>query len=97
MNTRDSSQLMVINRQDGKIEHKGFKDVINFLNKGDCLVINETKVFPAQLIGIKEKTEAEVEIFLLRELENNLWEVLVQPARKVRIWEPADRRREYHM
>jgi S-adenosylmethionine:tRNA ribosyltransferase-isomerase len=82
---RDSSRLMVVNRQDGKIKHKVFNDVLDFFTKGDCLVINETKVFPARLIGIKEKTEAEVEIFLLRELENNLWEVLVNPARKVRI------------
>ncbi len=82
---RDSSRLMVLNRQDGKFEHSEFKNVIDFLNDGDCLVINETKVFSARLIGIKEKTEAEVEIFLLRELENNLWEVLVKPARKVRI------------
>ena len=82
---RDSSRLMVLNRQDGKFEHNEFKNIIDFLNDGDCLVINETKVFSARLIGIKEKTEAEVEIFLLRELENNLWEVLVNPARKVRI------------
>ena len=82
---RDSSRLMIVNRKDGKIEQQTFHDVINYLNAGDCLVINETKVFPARLIGIKEKTEAEVEIFLLRELENNLWEVLVKPARKVRI------------
>ena len=82
---RDSSRLMVINRADSKIEHSSFTDITDYLNEGDCLVINETKVFPARLIGIKEKTEAEVEIFLLRELENNLWEVLVKPARKVRI------------
>jgi S-adenosylmethionine:tRNA ribosyltransferase-isomerase len=82
---RDNSRLMTINRGEQKIEHSSFRNVINYLNKGDCLVINETRVFPARLIGIKEKTEAEVEIFLLRELENKLWEVLVKPARKVRI------------
>ena len=82
---RDSSRLMVVNRKDTKIEQHRFRDVLNYLNEGDCLVVNETKVFPARLVGIKEKTEAEVEIFLLRELENNLWEVLVKPARKVRI------------
>jgi len=82
---RDSSRLMVVNRKDSKIDHSNFSDITDYLNDGDCLVINETKVFPARLIGIKEKTEAEVEIFLLRELENNLWEVLVKPARKVRI------------
>jgi len=82
---RDSSRMMVINRKDSKIEHAIFSDVVNYLYEGDCLVINETKVFPARLTGIKEKTDAQVEIFLLRELENNLWEVLVRPARKVRI------------
>ena len=82
---RDSSRMMVINREDSKIEHAIFRDVVNCLHEGDCMVINETKVFPAKLTGIKEKTDAEVEIFLLRELENNLWEVLVKPARKVRI------------
>jgi len=83
--TRDGSRLMIIHRKEQKIEHGTFRDVVKYLNKGDCLVVNETKVFPARLIGIKEKTEAEVEIFLLRELENKLWEVLVKPARKVRI------------
>jgi len=82
---RDSAKLMVVNRKDSKIDHSSFSDITDYLNDGDCLVLNETKVFPARLIGIKEKTEAEVEIFLLRELENNLWEVLVKPARKVRI------------
>jgi len=82
---RDSSRLMVINRKEKTIENRVFGNVIDYLHDGDCLVINVTKVFPARLIGIKEKTDAEVEIFLLRELENNLWEVLVKPARKVRI------------
>ncbi|MFC1553244.1 tRNA preQ1(34) S-adenosylmethionine ribosyltransferase-isomerase QueA [candidate division KSB1 bacterium] len=82
---RDSSRLMVVNRENSKIEQSVFSSIIDYLNDGDCLVINQTKVFPARLIGMKEKTEAEVEIFLLRQLENNLWEVLVKPARKVRI------------
>jgi len=82
---RDSARLLVINRTEKSIESKVFRDVIDFMDKGDCLVLNSTKVFSARLTGIKEKTEAEVEIFLLRELENNLWEVLVKPARKVRI------------
>lgn len=82
---RDSSKMMVVNRSDNSIETRVFHDVVDYMNEGDILVINVTKVFPARLIGIKEKTAAEVEIFLLRRLENQLWEVLVKPARKVRI------------
>ncbi len=82
---RDHSRLMVLNRADGSIKHDVFSSVIDFLNEGDCLVVNETRVFPARLLGTKDKTDAIVEIFLLRELENNLWEVLVKPARKVRV------------
>jgi len=82
---RDESRLMVLHRNSEKIEHRIFRDIKEYLQDGDCLVVNHTKVFPARLFGIKEKTEAKVEIFLLRELENGLWEVLVKPARKVRI------------
>lgn len=82
---RTDSQMMVLHRNDQKIEDKHFKDVLSYLKEGDCLVVNETKVFPARLTGIKDKTNAEVEIFLLRELEKDLWEVLVRPARKVRV------------
>lgn len=82
---RDESRLLVIDRNNNEVSHKQFKDITDFLNEGDCLVVNETKVFPARLIGTKEKTDAEVEIFLLRELESSLWEVLVRPARKVRV------------
>ncbi|MFQ5603313.1 MAG: tRNA preQ1(34) S-adenosylmethionine ribosyltransferase-isomerase QueA [bacterium] len=82
---RDQSRLMVLNRETETIEQKVFSDAVEYFNKGDCLVINETKVFPARLMGTKDKTDAEVEIFLLRELENGLWEVLVKPARKVRV------------
>ncbi len=82
---RDESRLMVLHRDAGKIEHRIFRDIVEYFQEGDCLVINQTKVFPARLFGIKEKTAARVEIFLLRELENGLWEVLVKPARKVRI------------
>jgi len=76
---------LVLNREDESLKEGKFRDILSYVNKGDCLVINETKVFPARLLGVKEKTEARVEIFLLRELERNLWEVLVKPARKVRI------------
>jgi S-adenosylmethionine:tRNA ribosyltransferase-isomerase len=82
---RDESRLLVVNRKNDNISHHTFRDLPEFLRKGDCLVINETKVFPARLMGTKEKTDAQVEIFLLRELESSLWEVLVKPARKVRV------------
>jgi len=84
---RDESRLMVIHRDTGEIEHKAFKDVINYFEEGDALVINDTKVFPARLYGNKEKTGAKIEVFLLRELnkEMRLWDVLVDPARKIRV------------
>lgn len=86
-NNRDESRLMVIDRATGKIEHKVFKDVINYFDEGDVMVMNNTKVFPARLYGNKEKTGAKIEVFLLRELnpESKLWDVLVDPARKIRI------------
>lgn len=84
---RDEAKLMVIHRETGKIEHKMFKDLIDYFNEGDVMVLNNTKVFPARLYGNKEKTGARIEVFLLRELneEQRLWDVLVDPARKIRI------------
>jgi S-adenosylmethionine:tRNA ribosyltransferase-isomerase len=84
---RDSAKLMVINRAEKTISHEKFSDIHKYFNAGDCLVYNNTKVFPARLKGKKEKTEANIEVFLLRELqpENMLWDVLVEPARKIRI------------
>lgn len=84
---RDESRMMVLDRQSGKIEHKVFKDLIDYFKQGDILTFNDTKVFPARLYGNKEKTGAEIEIFLLRELNRDLrlWDVLVDPARKIRI------------
>ncbi len=84
---RDESRLMIIHRDSGLIEHKQFKDIIDIFETTDLLVTNDTKVFPARLYGNKEKTGAEIEIFLLRELneELRLWDVLVDPARKIRI------------
>lgn len=84
---RDESRLMVVNAAEGTIEHKVFKDVINYFDEGDVMVLNDTKVFPARLYGNKEKTGAKIEVFLLRELnrESRLWDVLVDPARKIRI------------
>ncbi len=84
---RDEARLMVINRKDGSIEHKYFKDLIDYFDQDDVMVLNNTKVFPARLYGNKEKTGARIEVFLLRELneEQRLWDVLVDPARKIRI------------
>ncbi len=84
---RDESRLMVVNRKTGKIEHRIFKDIIDYFSPEDVLIFNNTKVFPARLYGNKEKTGAEIEIFLLRELNSDLrlWDVLVDPARKIRI------------
>lgn len=84
---RDESRLMVIDRKKQTIEHKMFKDVIDYFDDGDVLILNNTKVFPARLYGNKEKTGARIEVFLLRELnaEQRLWDVLVDPARKIRI------------
>ncbi len=84
---RDEARLMVVDRKTGKIEHKLFKDLIDYFEPEDLLVMNDTKVFPARLYGNKEKTGARIEVFLLRELnpETRLWDVLVDPARKIRI------------
>lgn len=84
---RDESRLMVINRKEKTIEHKQFKDIIDYFDDGDVMIMNNTKVFPARLYGNKEKTGARIEVFLLRELnaEQRLWDVLVDPARKIRI------------
>jgi S-adenosylmethionine:tRNA ribosyltransferase-isomerase len=84
---RDESRLMVIHRDTGKIEHKIFKDVMNYFDDRDVMIVNNTKVFPARLYGRKEKTGARIEVFLLRELskQNRLWDVIVDPARKIRV------------
>lgn len=84
---RDESRLMVVDRKRGTIEHKIFKDIVDYFVENDVVVFNNTKVFPARLFGNKEKTGAEIEVFLLRELnkEQRLWDVLVDPARKIRI------------
>ncbi|RQP10338.1 MAG: tRNA preQ1(34) S-adenosylmethionine ribosyltransferase-isomerase QueA [Chryseobacterium sp.] len=84
---RDESRLMVLDRKTGAIEHKLFKDVINYFDEDDLFIFNNTKVFPARLYGNKEKTGAQIEVFLLRELdpETRIWDVLVDPARKIRI------------
>lgn len=84
---RDESRLMVVHKKTGELEHKMFRDVLSYFDDGDVMVVNNTKVFPARLYGTKEKTGAQIEVFLLRELnrEAKLWDVLVDPARKIRI------------
>ncbi|SDY19853.1 tRNA preQ1(34) S-adenosylmethionine ribosyltransferase-isomerase QueA [Hymenobacter psychrophilus] len=84
---RDESRLMVLHRDSGKIEHRSFKDILEYFDEGDVFVVNDTKVFPARMYGNKEKTGAQIEVFLLRELntEIHLWDVLVDPARKIRV------------
>jgi S-adenosylmethionine:tRNA ribosyltransferase-isomerase len=84
---RDDCRLMVINRKTGAIEHKIFKDMLSYFDDGDVMIINNTKVFPARMFGNKEKTGAKIEVFLLRELNHDLklWDVLVDPARKIRV------------
>lgn len=82
---RSGSKLLVLDRDSGEIEHKTFRHVIDYLNPGDCLVINDTKVIPARLIGEKEGTGAKIEILLLKRKEDNIWETLVHPGKKVKI------------
>ena len=82
---REYSKLMVLHRETETIEHKRFHNIVDYLKKNDLVIVNETKVFPARLFAVKDRTDAKVEVFLLRELANDLWEVLVKPARKVRI------------
>lgn len=84
---RDESKLMVVHRDTGTIEHRQFKDLVEYFSEDDVMIFNNTKVFPARLFGEKEKTNARIEVFLLRELNSNsyLWDVLVDPARKIRV------------
>lgn len=81
---RDASKLLVLDKETGNIEHRHFKDILNYLEKDDILVINDTKVIPARLIGIKEETNAVIEILMLKEIANN-WECLVKPAKRVKV------------
>lgn len=81
---RSSSRLMVLDKKTGEIEHKHFRDILSYLNPGDCLVINNTKVIPARLFGVKEGTQAKIEILLLKRKENDIWETLVKPGKKAK-------------
>ena len=82
---RSSSRLLVLDKESGAVSHHVFKDVIDYLNEGDCLVINDTKVLPARLIGAKVGTDAKIEVLLLKRKENNIWETLVKPGKKAKI------------
>ena len=82
---RDESKLLVLNKNTGKTEHKTFKNIIDYLNKGDTLVLNDTKVLPARLIGEKVDTKAVIEVLLLKNIENDIWECLVKPARRIKV------------
>ena len=82
---RDSSRLLVLDKKTGEIEHRHFTDIINYLNEGDTLVLNDTKVLPARLIGVKEETNAVIEILLLKNTEGDNWECLVKPARRIKV------------
>lgn len=82
---RTASRLLVLDKDTGKTEHRHFKDIKTYLKKGDCLVLNDTKVLPARLYGIKEDTGAKIEVLLLHQQENDIWEVLVKPAKKVKV------------
>lgn len=82
---RSASRLLVLDKNTGEIAHKHFKDILQYLRNGDCLVINDTKVIPARLFGVKEGTEAKIEILLLKRRENDIWETLVKPGKKAKI------------
>ena len=82
LSKRDESRLLVLNRKNGEVQHKSFKNIVEFLKPNDCLVINNTRVIPARLLGKKEKTEGKIEIFLLKNLGNDLWEALAKPGKK---------------
>ena len=82
---RDASKLLILNKDTGEIEHKHFTNIVDYLNKGDVLVVNDTKVIPARLYGIKEDTKAVIEILMLKDKENNKWECLAKPAKRIKI------------
>ncbi|MDR7814470.1 tRNA preQ1(34) S-adenosylmethionine ribosyltransferase-isomerase QueA [Lacrimispora sp.] len=82
---RSASRLLVLDKHTGEIQHRHFRDILSFLRKGDCLVINDTKVIPARLFGVKEGTEARIEILLLKRRENDIWETLVKPGKKAKV------------
>lgn len=82
---RTSSRLMTVNRETGEISHEVFRNIVSYLNEGDCLVVNDTKVIPARLFGVKEETGAVIELLLLKRMENDIWEALVKPGKKAKV------------
>ena len=82
---RDSSRMLVLDKQNGNIFHKTFSDIIDYLNPGDTLVLNDTKVIPARIIGVKEETGAVIELLLLKNIDDNNWECLTRPAKRVKV------------
>ena len=82
---RSSSRLLVLNKQSGAVSHHTFREITDYLKEGDCLVINDTKVIPARLIGSKVGTDAKIEVLLLKRKENNIWETLVKPGKKAKV------------
>ena len=85
LKNRDQSRLLVLQRETGKMTHLHFKDVIDYLNPGDTLVLNDTRVMPARLFGLKEETGAKVEMLMLTQIEGNDWEVLLKPAKRIKV------------
>ena len=85
LSKRDSSKLLVLNKETGDIEHKVFTDIVDYLVPGDVLVLNDTKVMPARIYGIKEETNAAIEILMLKETNNDIWECLVKPAKRIHV------------
>ena len=85
LKNREESRLMVLDKETGETTHEVFKNITSYLKKGDCLVLNDTKVLPARLFGLKEDTGAKVEMLLLKQEENDVWEVLVKPAKRVKV------------
>ena len=83
LENRTHSRLMVLDKESGKIEHKHFYDIVDYLNTGDCIVINETKVLPARLFGVKKDTKAVIELLLLKRIEDKKWETLVKPGKRL--------------
>lgn len=82
---RSMSRLLVLDRATGKIEHKIFEDIINYLNKGDCLVLNDTRVIPARLLGKREDTGGKIEFVLLKQVEDKIWEVILKPGKRAKL------------
>ena len=82
---RDSSRLLVLDKNTGKIEHKHFPSILDYMEEGDTLVLNNTKVLPARLIGIKEETNAVIEVLLLKDIQDDTWECLTRPAKRVNV------------